>query len=72
MKKKLNQRLGDARRLRFPTAAEAASALQIPLERYRSYEKGTRIPSPVCLKHMANVFGVPMEWLIGSDVDGHC
>jgi transcriptional regulator with XRE-family HTH domain len=72
MKKKLNQRLGDARRLRFPTAGEAATALQIPLERYRSYERGTRLPSPACLKRMSEVFGVPIEWLIGSDIEDHC
>ena len=56
-------RVGDLRRERFRSAEQMATALNLPVERYRKYETRTPLP-PYLHERFALIVGVSVHYLL--------
>ncbi len=62
-----NDRLRSARIARGYTLQKAADALELTLRTWQKYESGDREPCLALLTDMANLFNVPVDFLLGRD-----
>ena len=60
-------RLRSARIFRGYTLQKTADELDISLTTYQKYEGGTREPNLELLTKIANLFNVPVDFLLGRD-----
>lgn len=61
------QRLNTVRKSKGFTAQKMADELQIALRSYRMYESGNRYPSLDTLVQIADILGVPTDYLLCRD-----
>lgn len=62
-----NDRLRSARIARCFTLQKVADSLGISLRSYQKYESGDREPDYQLLVCIADLFNVPIDWLLGRD-----
>lgn len=61
------KRLRAARISRKYTQQNVADILELTVNAYQKYEQGERFPSPETLVKLADLFCVPIDWLLGRD-----
>ncbi len=62
-----HDRLRATRISRGYTLQKTADSLDIPLRTYQNYEAGKREPHLALLAQIANLFNVPIDFLLGRD-----
>lgn len=71
MKKILGKRLADARKKNGLTQAAVASKLDIESNTVSGYESGYRSPSAEILLKLAELYNVPVDYLLGRIYTGN-
>lgn len=66
----LHERLKEARTKAGLSQEKVAKECGITQPAYFDIEHGDRAPSLAVAKRLANLFGVSLDWLVGTDADG--